>query len=238
VGAGGLAERARDAACVIACNPDVAGELRRAGAAVDLIPHGVDLERFPPSPEPAAPPLRLLAVGRLVEKKGFAVLIDAVARLRAPWRLRIVGDGAGRAELERRIALAGLADRVELAGSRTHEDLPAEFAAANVVVVPSVADVTGDRDGLPNVVLEAMSSGRAVVASEIGAVPSAVAAERTGLLVPPGDAGALATALERMAGQPGLRRRLGRAARGRVEAEFELHACTGRLHRFLESVYA
>ena len=233
-----LAERARAAACVIACNPDVAGDLRRAGAPVDLIPHGVDLERFRPSPPPNGEVLSLLAVGRLVPKKGFPVLIAAASRLLAPFCLRIVGDGPERDALERQIAAAGLEDRVELAGPRTHDDLPAEYATADIVVVPSVMDATGDRDGLPNVVLEAMASGRPVVASDVGAVHSAVVDGRTGVVVPPGDAAALAGALEFLVDQPEWRERLGREARARVERDFELHSCTTRLRHFLETVYA
>lgn len=238
VGRGGLAEHARAAACVIACNPDVAGDLRRAGAPVQLIPHGVDLARFRPTPTPRGQVLTILAVGGLVPKKGFPVLLDAAARLLAPFRLRIVGDGVQRGELEARIAALGLEDRVELAGPATHEDLPAEYAAAHIVVVPSIADATGNRDGLPNVVLEAMSSGRPVVASDIGAISSAVVDGRTGVLVPPGDAEALAGALEFLADQPDMRERLGREARARVEADFELTSCTARLRAFLETVYA
>ncbi len=238
VGAAGLAERGREAACVIACNTDVAGDLRRAGAPVQLIPHGVDLERFTPAPEPEGPALSLLAVGRLVEKKGFPVLIDAAARLTVPFRLRIVGQGSDRPALERQVTAAGLEDRVELAGPRTHEELPAEYAAAHAVVVPSVLDAAGDRDGLPNVVLEAMSSGRAVVACDVGAISSAVIDGRTGLLVAPGDPAALAAAIESLAGDPALRARLAGAARAHVETEFELHACTGRLRRQLEAAYA
>jgi glycosyltransferase involved in cell wall biosynthesis len=233
-----LADRARDAACVIACNPDVAGDLRQVGAPVQLMPHGVDLERFRPTPPPAGEVLTILAVGRLVAKKGFPVLLDAAARLLAPYTLRIVGDGPLRPELERRIAERGLGDRVKLVGPRTHDELPAEFAAAHIVVVPSITDASGDRDGLPNVVLEAMSSARPVVASDVGAVSSAVVDGRTGVLVPPGDAHALAGAIEFLADQPDMRERLGREARARVEADFELHACTARLRAFLESVYA
>jgi glycosyltransferase involved in cell wall biosynthesis len=234
----GLAERARAAACVIACNPDVAGDLRRAGAPVQLMPHGVDLERFRPTPPPPAEVLTILAVGRLVEKKGFPVLLEAAAQLLAPVRVRIVGDGAQREELERRIADLGLTGRVELAGPATHDDLPAEYAAAHIVVVPSIMDASGDRDGLPNVVLEAMSCGRPVVASDVGAVSSAVVDGRTGVLVPPGDAEALAGALEFLVDQPDMRERLGREARARVEADFELNSCTARLRAFLETVYA
>jgi glycosyltransferase involved in cell wall biosynthesis len=233
-----LADRARDAACVIACNPDVAGDLHRAGAPVHLIPHGVDLERFRPTQPPDGEVLSLLAVGRLVPKKGFPVLIEAAARLLAPFCLRIVGDGPERDALERQVEAAGLEDRVELAGPRTHDDLPAEYAAADIVVVPSVTDATGDRDGLPNVVLEAMSSGRPVIASDVGAVSSAVVDGRTGVLVPPGDAAALTGALEFLVDQPDCRDRLGREARARVERDFELHSCTTRLRDFLETVYA
>ena len=234
----GLAERARAAACVIACNPDVAGDLKRAGAPVQLIPHGVDLARFRPSPPPPAEVLTILAVGRLVPKKGFPVLIEAAAQLLAPFRLRIIGEGPERPRIEAAIAAHGLGDRVELAGPRTHDDLPAEYAAAHIVVVPSITDATGDRDGLPNVVLEAMSSGRPVVASDVGAVSSAVVDGRTGVLVPPGDAEALAGALEFLADQADMRERLGREARARVEADFELNSCTARLRAFLENVYA
>jgi glycosyltransferase involved in cell wall biosynthesis len=182
--------------------------------------------------------LRLLAVGRLVEKKGFPVLLDAASRMLAPFHLRIVGSGPQREALERQIAAAGLQDRVELVGARTHEELPAEYAAAHVVVVPSVADASGDRDGLPNVVLEAMSCARPVVASDIGAVSSAVIDGRTGVLVPPGDAAALAGALEFLVDRPEVRHGLGRGARARVERDYELHTCTARFRRFLETVYA
>jgi len=107
-----------------------------------------------------------------------------------------------------------------------------------IVVVPSITDATGDRDGLPNVVLEAMSSGRPVIASDVGAVSSAVVDGRTGVLVPPADAEALAGALEFLVDQPDCRERLGREARARVERDFELHTCTTRLRHFLETVYA
>lgn len=233
-----LAQRARQAACVIACNSDVAGEFKGSGVTVQLIPHGVDSCRFHPQPLPPAAPLRLLAVGRLVEKKGFEVLIQAAARLSFPFRLRIIGDGPERERLAAAVQAAALADRVELCGGMTHAELPQAYAAAHVIVVPSVVDRSGDRDGLPNVVLEAMASGRPVVASDVGAISSAITSCRIGCLVPPGDPVALANALERLAHYPALRWKLGQNARARIESDFTLKDCADRFCRFLEAIYA
>jgi glycosyltransferase involved in cell wall biosynthesis len=232
-----LARRARRAACVVACNGDAAAELRPTGARVELVPHGVDLSRFDAVPAPEAKPLRLLAVGRLVPKKGFEVLLEAIAGLSGAIRLRIVGDGPLRPRLERAVAEAGEAGRVTLAGTATHRELPRAYAEAHAVVVPSVEDADGDRDGLPNVVLEAMASGRPVVASAIAAIPSAVRDGATGLLAPPGDSLALRSALERLRDDPALGARMGEAGRALVERRFDLGRCTERMRNRLEEAY-
>ncbi len=108
-----LSARARKAACVVACNRDVAWELQDSGAQVHLVPHGVDLERFAPQPFPETRPLQLLAVGRLVEKKGFHILIDAAARLRVPFQLDIVGEGPEEKRLAELIRAHGLESKVQ-----------------------------------------------------------------------------------------------------------------------------
>jgi glycosyltransferase involved in cell wall biosynthesis len=235
-----LGARARGAACVIACNPDVARDIPHDGGTIHLAPHGVDLRRFHPRPAAGAgqEPLRMLAVGRLVPKKGFDVLIDAAAQLGFPFRLLIVGEGPERERLAAKIAAAGLAEQVLLGGHMTHAALPAAYADAQIVVVPSVVDSAGDRDGLPNVVLEAMASARPVVASDVGAIRSAVSSWRTGVLVPPGDAGVLAAGLETLARRPELREQLGQCARKRVESTFALERCIERLQQLLERAYA
>ena len=180
----------------------------------------------------------MLAVGRLVEKKGFDVLLAAAALLEFPFRLRVIGEGPESVRLSEMIEGRGLADRVTLDGALTHAELPEAYAEADAVVVPSIQDSSGDRDGLPNVVLEAMACARAVVASDISAVGCAVTHGETGLLVPPGDATALARALQQVAEQPALRERLGLRARARVERDYEVGRCTERLHELLTSVYA
>jgi len=233
-----LAERARRAACVVACNADVATELLGAGAPLHLVPHGVDLGRFRAEPLPPAPPLRLLAVGRLVEKKGFLTLLHAAARLTVPFHLRVVGDGPERPTLESAVSALGLERSVTLCGDRTHAELPGEYAAAHAVVVPSVVDAQGDRDGLPNVVLEAMASGRAVVATRVGAIPSGVADEVTGLLVAPNDPAALAAALGRLAADGALTEALGRRGWARAAREFDVARCAARFCDVLEAAYA
>ena len=205
-----LALRANGAACVVACNTDVAQDIRSLGAKAHLLPHGVDLQRFTSSAACSTGALRLLAVGRLVEKKGFDFLIAALAGLKFPFTLTIVGDGPERERLRQLISLNNLENRVVFFGSATHAERPRMYAEADVVVVPSVQDRSGDRDGLPNVVLEAMASGRAVVASDVGGIASAITDGETGLLVPPGDPVALGGAIRRLSQSKSLREQIGR----------------------------
>jgi glycosyltransferase involved in cell wall biosynthesis len=233
-----LARLAARASVVVCCNPDAAADLRAAGVSPELVRHGVDSAVFTPIAAPGRAVVELLAVGRFVEKKGFAVLIEAMTRLDRRCRLRLVGDGPLRGDLEAAIARHGLAGRVELAGRATHAILPALYAGADIVVVPSVVDAAGDRDGLPNVVLEAMACARPVVASDVAAIGTAVLDGVTGVLVPPGDPTALAGAISGLAGDPGRREALGRAARALVEDRFDLTRCTAVLRRTLERCYA
>jgi glycosyltransferase involved in cell wall biosynthesis len=233
-----LAVRARRAACVVACNSDVAATIQQTGARVHLIPHGVDLKRFEPSPPPASETLQILAVGRLVEKKGFHFLIEAASRLKFPFQLRIIGDGPERERLAHMISSYGLSAQVRLCGLKTHDQLPEEYSRAHVVAVPSIVDQAGDRDGLPNVVLEAMASARTVVASEAGAISAAVRNNETGLLLPSADPLSLALALTRLAQDSKLRLRLAVSAREHVEQHYEIKSCSERFCHLLEEVYA
>jgi len=233
-----LAERARAAACVIACNADVARQLHSVGADPILVPHGVDLGSFTPQPRHPDGRVELLAVGRLVPKKGFDVLIDAVRRLDFDWRLRIVGDGPLLLQLHDAARANADADRIEFLGARTHAQLPELYHDADIVAVPSVIDAHGDRDGLPNVVLEAMACGLAIVGSDVAAIPTAIEHRVTGLLVDPGDVYGLANALNELAKDADLRATLGTAARAAAESRFGLIACTDRFLSILEAAYA
>jgi glycosyltransferase involved in cell wall biosynthesis len=233
-----LARRARAAACVVACNTDVAGDIRALGTEIHLLPHGVDLQRFTPGPTESNGTLRLLAVGRLVEKKGFHFLIAALAGLKIPFTLTIVGDGPERERLRQLITLNNLENRVLFRGPLTHSELPQMYANADVVVAPSICDRSGDRDGLPNVVLEAMACGRAIVASNVGAIASAIVDQENGVLVPPGDPVALGQALRWLGGNKDLRTHFGRNARARAERDYDVGRCSESFHKLLAGVYA
>ena len=233
-----LHERARNAACVVACNADVAAEFDGSGARIDVVPHGVDVRRFTGERRSSGQVLQLLTVGRLVEKKGFHVLLDALATVDSPWRLRMIGEGPEGDRLAAQARALGIADRVTFCGAVTHDTLPYEYACADAVVVPSVRDRSGDRDGLPNVVLEAMASGAAVVATGMGAIASAIRHRVTGLLVPAADATALAAALAEVASSPDGRRTLGTAARQIALRDFDVRGCTRRFASVLGDAYA
>lgn len=233
-----LGARARKAACVVACNRDVASELQNSGANVHLLPHGVDLDRFVPQPFPNMGTLRLLAVGRLVEKKGFHVLIAAAARLKIPFQLDIIGEGPEEKRLAELIHTHNLESQVRLCGPKTHDDLPEAYRHAHILVAPSIIDQTGDRDGLPNVVLEAMACGRPVIASDVAALGSAVIHEKTGLLTAPGNPESLAAAIELFANQRSMLEELGMQARTLVEHGYDVQRCTARFHDLLRSAYA
>jgi len=169
---------------------------------------------------PAAAPL-LLGVGRMATKKGFQVLVEALPRLFAARPdAHVVLAGGGDLLDDLKAASAPWRDRVHFPGAVLRDTLPDLYRAADLFVLPAVHDGKGNVDGLPNVILEAMASGLPVVASGISGIPLAVEPERTGLLVPEGEAEALATALLRLLAEPSLARVMG--GRGRMKAESEL----------------
>jgi glycosyltransferase involved in cell wall biosynthesis len=229
-----IAQRTAAARFVVTCTAHnveyLRGVLPRGQAAkVSLIYHGVDFDRFRFRPPPAiatrphAVPT-ILSVGRLVPKKGLDDLIAACALLRArgiAFRCDIVGAGPLRDQLEADIADRGLGGTVHLLGSMTHARLIDHFAAADLFALASRVTDDGDRDGIPNVVAEAMAIGVPVIASAVSGIPEVVAHEATGLLVPPRNPAALADAMARLLADPALAQRLASTARARLEACFD-----------------
>ena len=169
---------------------------------------------------PAREETRLICVGRLVHHKGHAVLLEAVAELEragVPVRAIVVGDGPKRARLERLARRLRIDDRVVFTGGVGQDRIRDLYAGADICCLPSFAE------GIPVVLMEAMAVGLPVVTSRIMGIPELVEDGTNGLLVPPGRPTELARALQRLIGDPALRRRMGAAGRERVVADFDVN---------------
>jgi colanic acid/amylovoran biosynthesis glycosyltransferase len=199
---------------------------------------GVDTEGLQPSQDARQPGL-ILHVARLVEKKGTVLLLQALARSarRAPQATAvIIGDGPLRARLESHAVRLGIASRVRFLGARPRGEVIAWMGRAALLCQPSLAARSGDREGLGMVLLEAAACGLPALASRSGGIPEAVGEPDGGLLVPEGDAAALAEALEALLGDADRLARMGRTARARVETEFSLARQTAELERIYEEL--
>lgn len=239
-----ISEKLADAAWAVACTR--AGRARLAALApqpetVALAYHGLDLARFP---APAAPrpardgsdagdPVIILSIGRAVPKKGFGTLLAALARLphALSWRFEHIGGGPGLPRLEAQAAKLGLADRVAWRGGQAQAAVLGAYRRADLFALASRVAADGDRDGLPNVLMEAQSQGLACVATKVSAIPELIRDGENGLLVPPNDETALAAALERLIRDPALRARLGGAGQAKIRAEYDHARTIGDLAR-------
>lgn len=203
------------AAAVVGCSEELTGRAREIfphPTMYHTLPYGVDESVFQPD---EAPPdaVSILAAGRLVEKKGFEYLIKALGRMKTAAHLHLAGDGDLRRQLEATAAAAGVGDRVSFVGDVSQPELVTLYRRCALFVLPSIVDSGGNVDGLPNVLLEAMSAGMAVVASRVGGVPAVIRHGQNGLLVEPKDVNGLAAVLDRLLSNPPLRAGLGTAAR-------------------------
>lgn len=240
-----LSTRIADAAAVVTVSDFNIDHLRGGVAAATperlvRIHNGLDLERFTfhdPQHRPAGPP-SICAVGRLVEKKGFGDLVDAVALLRSSLpdlRLDLVGSGPEEQRLRERVTRRGLDDVVTFHGPLPQDRVRQMLRAASVFAAPCVVGADGNRDGLPTVLLEALATGTPCVATPVTGIPEAVVHGETGLLVPESDPSALATALDRLLADPVLAARLAAAGRALVEERFDVRRNVQALDRLQRS---
>ncbi|HKF73504.1 MAG TPA: glycosyltransferase family 4 protein [Stellaceae bacterium] len=206
---------------------------------VALIYHGLDGSRFPPPARrarardggAARDPVRILSVGRAVAKKGYRDLLAALALLPRDlaWRFVHIGGGPLLASLRRQASELGIAGHIEWQGAQAQDMVLAACLEADVFALASRVSADGDRDGLPNVLLEAQSQRLPCVATALPGIAELIEAGVTGLLVPPGDPPALAAALERLIRHPQERARLGAAGEARVRTRFTLAAGVDQL---------
>ena len=201
---------------------------------IDLIYHGLDLTRFPDAPDrtwrKADGPLRMLSVGRLVEKKGFDRLIAALAMLPADldWRWVHVGGGGLYDLLHGMAEDAGIAHRIDWRGACDQPEVIAEMCAADMFVLPSRVAEDGDRDGLPNVLMEAASQLLPILSTPVSAIPEFIDSGTHGVLSDDAPQ-ALAEAIIGMAADPGACERMARAALARLKTDFGMDPGIARL---------
>jgi glycosyltransferase involved in cell wall biosynthesis len=240
----------RRAGAVTACSGDLfarALALAARPADSEVVPYGVDVAAFRPDPGAAAlvraelgvapeAPL-VVAIGRMVYKKGFTYLLEAFPQVLAAHpgaRLVLAGYGDLREELGRRAEELGIAGAVIFPGQLERERAARTIGAADVYVVPSVRDQAGNVDGLPNTLLEGMSAGRPIVASRVAGIPDVIADGVHGLLTAEKDPAALAGAISRLLVNRELARALGERARDRVLRELTWDATAERFERVYE----
>jgi glycosyltransferase involved in cell wall biosynthesis len=234
---GRLAEKIGRSAFVVTCteaNRRYLSGLASNGTPIFAVYHGIDLSLFaaPPARQPPKPPYRLLTVARLTAKKGLDTVLDALALLAGlglDFTYDLVGEGEERDALVAQAARLGLADRVCFHGALPHERVLERYRRADAFALGCRVLANGDRDGVPNVVVEAMAMGIPVAVTDVSALPELAVHEGTALTCPPDDPVALAGNLERLLADQPLRERLTAAARERVARDFDNAANIRRL---------
>ncbi|NLS16419.1 glycosyltransferase family 4 protein [Rhizobium sp. P40RR-XXII] len=219
-------------------------DLIQADDKVYLSYHGLDLDRFAPfsgehsdrDGTDASDPALILSVGRAVEKKGYDVLLKALALLPGDlgWRFTHIGGGDGLAKLKALADTLGIADRLTWKGALAQEEVLAHYRQADIFALACRVAADGDRDGLPNVLVEASSQRLVCVSTNVSGVPELLEDGENGLVVPSEDPQALAAALESAIRNPVLRHKLGEAAERRVREHFDYHASIRQLTRLFE----
>ncbi|MFQ5604699.1 MAG: glycosyltransferase family 4 protein [bacterium] len=236
-----LKRKIHQAQFVVTCtqyNQTYCQQVSDNGTPIYPIYHGIDLAKFKRRSFSQAHKLLVLSVGRLIEKKGFADLIAACAQLKSRKRnftCQIAGDGPLRGFLHRLIDQSGLHDCVQLLGVKTPAELIELYQRADVFVLPCCITEDGDRDGVPNVILEAMAMELPVVSTCISGIPEAVQDGETGLLVQPNQPAEIARAIEDLFSSPTRARQMGQAGRRLIRNHFELHKNVRTLKELLFS---
>jgi glycosyltransferase involved in cell wall biosynthesis len=222
-----LARKVKDASVAMTCTEQARAQLARLAEGqtpVHLVYHGVDLHGRTRSERPAGKPVRVVAIGRLVEKKGHETLLLATAMLRdrgLDFTVRLVGEGPEWPRLQRLVHELRLGDRVVFLGPLSESEVRAAYEEADVFALPCRKLPNGDQDGLPNVILEAMAHGLPVASTRLDGIAEAIIDGESGLLCEQDDPAAFAENLGRLIENADFRNRIGEAGRQRVEARFE-----------------
>jgi len=230
-----LSDIVSEASFIVTVSDFSANWLRRdfpeAANKIYRIYNGLDLSTFKPA-APGAKPMRLLSVGRLIEKKGFAFLVEACHLLHSSgieFVCEIVGEGPERGRLEELIQAYRLSGQVRLTGAMSQTDIVDLLARSSIFVFPAIHDSSGDSDNLPTVLVEAMASNLPVIATGIAGIPEIVQHNKNGILVQEKNAAQLANAVRVLASNQGLRQQFGSMSRKIAAEKFALSHTVGEL---------
>lgn len=210
-------------------HPEIAGEK------IHVFYHGIDTDRFERQARQSNAAAEILAVGRLTPKKGFDVLLNACAILAAKgvkFSCRIIGDGEQKQELQRLAMRLHLTEIVDFVGAVASANIKPYYERADIFVLPCVIDKDGNRDGIPNVIAEAMAMELPVVSSNISGIPELVQNKETGFLLEQHDVAGVADAVERLINDPTKRLQMGKNGRKRVLSIFDSRVCLQNLYTF------
>jgi glycosyltransferase involved in cell wall biosynthesis len=245
-----LTQKLSECQWCVTCTQGGLAELQRHApdpAKLRLVYHGIDLARFPPAPAHSArngsakdDPVKIVTVGRAVEKKGLDTLVSALGLLPSDlqWHWLHIGGGPLREKLKKQAETLGIAGSCRFAGSMAQAEVIAAYRDSDLFALPCRIAGSGDRDGLPNVIVEAQSQGLAVVTTPVSGIPELIENGVNGVFVEPDDAKALAAAIERLARDPDLRSAMGKAGETKVLAGFDHRATIGALQALLAGAMA
>ena len=235
-------EKLADADWLVTCSAYAKQHLKSlddSNRKVELVYHGLDGKRFPAAPTNKSSrdgsdpndPLRILCVGRAVEKKGHDILLEALARIpfSINWQLWHIGGGELQDRLRQQAENIGISNRVIWRGALPQDEVRENYRNADLFVLASRIGNDGDRDGLPNVLMEAQSQGLACISTNVSAIPELIIDGETGVLVPPEDPDSMAAAIADLAVNVERRLSLGKRGDARVRADFSFDAGVDRI---------
>jgi len=230
----------RKAAAVTACSPDLQEQAADISQAkITLLEYGVDVNHFCPVEPPRRVAHSILTVGRLVHKKGFSQLLEAFAQVRSYYTdstLTIAGSGPLAGQLRAKSDSLGITSAVQFVGNIGREELPGYYRSAEIVAVPSITDEFGNRDGLPNVFLEALSSGCATVASDIPGIKNVVPDGRAALIVSSGNVDSLRNGLLELLRDPQKQQSFRQEARQKAVKDLSWQVKSKQLESIYQSL--
>lgn len=236
----GYAELFHEGALFLPVSNFFAARLRSWGCPPDRIavhPMGVSIERFRHGDrKPGDGPTRIISVGRMVPKKGFERGIEAVAMMAEPAQYVIVGDGPLKGKLQRRIEALKAQDRIRIVGWQSNERIAELLSRADIYLAPSETPPSGDEEGIPVSIMEAMATELPIVSTRHAGIPELVEDDLSGILVAESDVAAMSAALSRLAQSPELRRSMGSAGRARINRSYDTRLLVQQLMNLYRSV--